>query len=218
LNHVSTFPPIIAAGWSEIIVPLIVFIMYAIGQLLSAKKPGGQQPARPRLPRPQAGGGPPQQPGPVEEKLRGEVEEFLRQMQGNQPAAKPRPQRPGRQPKKSQPVVVRVEQVRPAAVEESFPERRESVQEHVAQHISTKEIATHVRTLGAEVGQADEKLQSHLQERFQHQLGSLVQQGPAEKEKIQRQSAAAEIAQLLRSPNGARQIIIASEILRRPEI
>lgn len=218
MSHVTSFHPIIAADWTEFILPLIVFIMYAIGQLLSAKKPGGNQPPRPRLPRPQGGGGPvAQQPQPVEEQLRGEVEEFLRQMQGKEPRSKPQPQRPGRQTRKQQPVVVRVEQLRPAAVEESAPETRESVQEHVAHHITTKEIASHVTTLGAEVGQADEKLQSHLQEKFQHQLGSLQQKGPTEK-KQQRQSTAAEIAQMLRSPTGVRQIIVASEILRRPEI
>jgi hypothetical protein len=212
---VTSFHPIIAADWTEVILPLIVFIMYAIGQLLSAKKPKGKQPPRPL--RPEAGGGPARQPQPVEEQLRGEVEEFLRQMQGKEARPKPQPQRPGRQTRKQQPVVVRVEQVRPAALEQSVAERRETVQEHVAQHISTKEIASHVTTLGAEVGQADEKLESHLQEKFQHQVGSLQQQqGPVKKK--QQPSTAAEIGQMLRSPTGVRQLIIASEILRRPEI
>ena len=151
----------------------------------------------------------------MEEKLRGEVEEFLRQVKGEQPKPAQAPLRPV--VASQRPVVVKVEQPVETVIE--LEPERVSVQEHVKRHISTAEVAQHATTLGAEVGQADEKLQAHLQERFQHRIGALEprQQQPAEPRR--RHSAAAiEIANLLRSPTGMRQVIIASEILRRPEI
>jgi hypothetical protein len=195
------YTPIIAAGWAEIIGPLVVFIFYILGHLLSGK--GNKPQPQPRIPKPRGAAVPPQQPRTLEEKLRGEVEEFLRQVQGEAP-----------RPAKPQPVVV---MQRPVVVSEIEP-RRESLQEHVAKHISTADVTQHTATLGAEVGLADEKMVAHLQERFQHHVGALEPRQQRAAPQRRQNTAAVEFAQLLRSPNGMRQIIIANEILRRPEI
>ncbi len=197
------FNPLLAAGWGELVVVLIFFMISALGQLLSAKN----KPARPRPPRPQ-GGDAPNKGQELADKLRGEVDDFLREMQGKPPKRK-------KPPKKPEPVIVTVEKTAP--VVKSSDLRRESVQEHVSRHISAVEIARHTSKLGEEVGLADERLESHLQEKFAHKLGSLEhrEQSTAAKAPAIRPSA---IAELLRSPAGMRQAIIASEILRRPEI
>jgi hypothetical protein len=92
------------------------------------------------------------------------------------------------------------------------------VSQHVAQHLSgTAALAQHAQHLGADVALADERMEQHLQERFAHKLGSLVQQSAAPEKRAVASPAAQELVKLLTQPGGARQIIIASEILRRPE-
>ncbi|HYO24350.1 MAG TPA: hypothetical protein VEQ85_05315 [Lacipirellulaceae bacterium] len=93
-----------------------------------------------------------------------------------------------------------------------------SVAEHVAEHLSgVQAIAAHAQTLGSEVAQADERMQAHLQETFTHNLGSLGHQAAAVREAPKRSGASQDFLKLLGSAGGARQIIIAGEILRRPE-
>jgi hypothetical protein len=203
---------ILAAGWMEWVGPVVVFILYAIGQLAmhQGKKPEQQQ-RPPQKPRP-AVGPQQQQPRTLEEKLRSEVEEFLRQVKGE----KPEPAESSRPVVARQPVVVKVEQPVELAVE-SMPQRM-SVQEHVSRHMSTASVIEHATTLGADLSQTDERFQAQLQDRFQHQIGSLEPRQQQRTEAPRRRSAAAaEIAELLRSPQGVRQVIVASEILRRPE-
>jgi hypothetical protein len=81
-----------------------------------------------------------------------------------------------------------------------------------------QQLVQHAQTLGADVAQADERLQQHLQQKFVHTVGTLTplttttgEQRPAAI------SAAQELRALLSRPSGIRQVIIASEILRRPE-
>lgn len=194
--------PIIAAGgWGELIVVLIFFMISALGQLLSAKN----KPKRPRPPRPQ-GGGAANQGQEVADKLRSEVDDFLREMQGKPPKKKP---------PKPKPVVIKVEQ--PVVAEKKIDLRQESVREHVSKHLSTADFAQQTSELGEDVGYADERLEQHLHEKFDHKLGSLEQSVQAVEQKAQERRVE-KIAELLRSPEGMQNAIIASEILRRPEV
>lgn len=194
--------PIFAAGWGELIVVLIFFMISALGQLLSAKN----KPGRPRPPRPQ-GDRAPRKGEELADKLRSEVDDFLREMQGKPPKPKQAPVRP-------KPIMVKVEP--PVPAEQGSDLRRESVRKHVSKHLSTADIAAQSAKLGEDVGLADERLELHLHEKFQHKLGALEhRERPAEKAK---ETRADDIGQFLRSPAGMRQAIIASEILRRPEI
>lgn len=207
------YAPLFAAGWGELVVVLIFFMISALGQLLSAKnKPAAPKPPR-RVPRqgPQGAGqgGAPAAGEERAEKLRGEVEDFLREMQGKPPRPKPKPT-----PK---PVAVKVQPTPPPPPVVQPPGlRRDSVKDHVTRHISTAEIAAHTATLGKDVGFADERMEQHLHERFEHRLGSLERQ--LELPKQAADSRAKDIVDLLRTPEGMRQAVIASEILRRPEI
>lgn len=191
---------IAAGGWGELIVVLIFFMISALGQLLSAKN----KPKRPRPPRPQ-GGGAPNKGQEVADNLRSEVDDFLREMQGKPPKKKPKPK----------PVVIKVEQ--PVVAEKKTDLRQESVREHVSKHLSTADFTQQTDKLGDEIEDADERMEQHLHEKFGHKLGSLEQIVQAVEQKVQ-EKRVQEIAELLRTPAGMRQAIIASEILRRPEI
>jgi len=84
----------------------------------------------------------------------------------------------------------------------------------------TQQIAEHTRRLGAEVDTADEKMEAHLHQIFDHKLGQL-KSSTTEAAVLQTDKAAAElsltqIVQMLRSPSSIRDAVIMSEILRRP--
>jgi hypothetical protein len=221
----AQIPILFAAGWFELI-GVIVFVLYSIGHALLNRQNAPPKP-KPKQPRPQGEWGqqgqfgpqgqmrqqdqmgqqkPPARPKTLEDKLRQEVEQFLRQVQGEEP--KPTPQK--------KPVVVAQ---KPAAArpQPQRQPRRETVQAHVSQHINTTDVTQHLSELGLEVSHADEKMTAHLQEKFQHQLGAFHSSQQPTETRRKRNDAAAEIAKLMRSPQGLRQAILVSEILRRPD-
>lgn len=213
----ADIPILFAAGWFELIAA-IVFILYSIGHALLNRENAGPKP-KPKQPRPQGNfrnqgqmgprgqAGQPPKPKTLEDKLRQEVEQFLRQVQGEEPK-QPTPQKI--------PAVV-AQKPAVARLEPQSQPRRESVPAHVSQHMSTADVTQNLSELGLEVSHADEKMSAHLQEKFQHQLGAFqTSQQPTEARR-RSNDAAAEIAKLLRSPQGMRQVIVASEILRRPD-
>jgi len=85
----------------------------------------------------------------------------------------------------------------------------------VAQHAQA--VAQHAQQLGAEIAQADERMEQHLRERFVHQVGALAPRTPGGERQAAADSVAQELRNLIGRPNGMRQLIIAGEILRRPE-
>jgi hypothetical protein len=222
---------------------LLVMIMGAAGHLLNSKaKP--KPPVRPRPvnppANPAAAGGPGGQPMTLEETLRKEVEEFMRRAQGREPAAPTvrAPQGPPRRPAPQRKPSVAAKTAPP---QRTAPVRRltdapdaqtsarppepvrtaplgAGVGQHVAQHLSgTQAMAAHAQHLGADVAQADERMVSHLQEKFTHQLGALQHQDSAQQRKALRSPAAQALIDLMKQPGGAKQVVLASEILRRPE-
>jgi len=88
--------------------------------------------------------------------------------------------------------------------------------QNVTQH-ALAAVAQHAQQLGAEVAQADERMEQHLRERFVHQVGALTPRTPSGQRQAAANSAAQELRNLLGRPGGTRQLIIAGEILRRPE-
>lgn len=216
------FSPILAADLIQTIFGVVVFILWAIGQYVGSREEAKRKKevGRPREQEPidlaEVAERPvPQRPRNQEDALRSEVEDFLRRAQGKPEEPKPTPVVRQTTPERRRPP--RREKPQPTS---SIPPsiRNEGVGEHVARHLSTDDIAAHTQTLGAKVATADDRLESHLHEKFDHSLGKL---GHVEQVKTvdaeQRNDIAAEVAKMLRSPEGVRQIIIANEILRRPE-
>jgi hypothetical protein len=204
------------------------------------------------------GGGPPPRAATLEEALRREVDEFLRRA-GGQPApaapaappapkkrpaaptaGPPRPQRQGagpplseRQPPPEQRPRAPLRQP-PSQPREAARSEHESVAEHVARRVGTGgPVGQRTTPLGDYIDHSDERMEAHLRERFEHQVGSLGKGGAPASAPLAAGVAAspavasadagpslnaAQLRQLLTRPEGMRQALILSEILRRPEI
>ncbi len=103
----------------------------------------------------------------------------------------------------------------------------ETIANHVAkrlgEHLDKSSLVSSGAQLGAEVGLADEKLESHLHDAFDHRLGSLGARLEGSKdatdlpESTKAPTMASEIAALFRSTKFIRQAVIMSEVLQRPE-
>ncbi len=103
---------------------------------------------------------------------------------------------------------------------------RASVAEHVRSYLVGGKFARETTELGSEVAQADEKMEEHLRERFEHRLGRLgtmggvtasAQPAPApEAPSAAPGGIAAELAAMLRTPASMRQAVVLSEVFTRP--
>jgi len=96
------------------------------------------------------------------------------------------------------------------------------VSQRVAHHLrGPQQISEHARHLGEEVDLADDKLESHLQQTFDHQLGQLKTTASSTAATPHANAApdvtVTELLKMLRSPESVRDAIVMAEILRRPE-
>jgi hypothetical protein len=233
----DTFP-VLLADWEEVvraIVPIVFFVLYGIAQLFQNKvqeqRKKNPLPPRPEPDRWEAKPAPPvavDQPDSITDSLRREVDEFLKRAQGQQqprqapsPPAVTRP--PTRREKKPAPPQTEKRPRTIARPLESDTSAGETVAQHVAQHIgASRAVGQHAEQLAAEIGQTDERMQEHLREKFTQPLGSLTPQvqSPAASEtrpQQARSAAARDLLDMLATPAGMRQAVVASEILRRPK-
>lgn len=231
-NHIVLLA---ADDWWQIVGGLIFMVLYGVGQLLSGRAEGKKRAPRPKQRRPQppaAQPGPPGQPPNQADPLRAEVEEFLRRAQGQpaeqeQLARETRPVRresarsgQGRQrpsePSQRQPAT----QAPPRRISERTPPdeidlRHENVEEHVTRHLSSKGVTERASHLGEEIALADEKIEAHLEKKFEHRLGNLEHR--KEIPVLANLSDAEQLRKLLSDPEGMRQLMVINEVLRRPD-
>jgi hypothetical protein len=124
--------------------------------------------------------------------------------------------------------VVILEPVSPVeaeVVDAELADQPDRLSRGVAQHMrGTQEIAEHTRHLGEEVDLADDKLEAHLHQTFDHKVGDLKKSAmepaatsPSQEARDAPQPGAASIAHLLVNPQNVRNAIILAEILRRPD-
>jgi len=163
-----------------------------------------------------------------------ELENLLKEIaEAQQPAAQrpvpPRPQ-PARQPQGRPAAAPQPQRTRPqrpaqaaadvldAEIVDAAPVRRRAeVTKHVERHLDTSDITAGTTRLGAEVGLADEKVEAHLHEKFDHKLSRM--DDPDDKVGAEAGAAfAARIAEMFRSPQSIQQAFILNEILNRPEL
>ena len=167
---------------------------------------GGAPPPRKSAPPrpPQTPQAPPKQRLAQEQVLRpDEIDPYARkksesQSEPKQKAAPPRPPKPPKQPK-----------------------RRQTIAEHVKRVSDVTDVTDHANQLGAEVGQADERLEARL-EKFDHSMGALdgtatvTDDETAKVEGPDRSQLAIDLLQLFSEPKSIRQSILISEVLKRP--
>ena len=137
-----------------------------------------------------------------------ELENLLRDITEQQPArARPRPsQRPAQQ---------QTLEYLDAEIVEAEP-IHEGIAEHVSQHLDTDDITSRASHLGTAARQADDKLESHIHDKFDRDLSKIDDHLPEEGQPSGGKPAASEIAEMLRNPKSIRQAVILSEILNRP--
>lgn len=248
----ADFPFLFAIGWLEIVIFIVVFIIPLISQMFGGgdeakearrkrQQPRRQPPQEPLHDAPQQGRAPQQGARPQgggRSALESEIEEFLSRAQGSkrrqQPEKKVQPQfeEPAAKPRTLVPP-------RADSGAQTAPRERElgrGVADHVRDHIQSAPISEHAKQLGRDVGQSDEKLEDHIHDVFDHQLGKLNKQETEEPptqgtdsevwessvERRERSDAVQrgrveDIAKMIRDPVSMQQAVILSEILRRPE-
>ncbi|MHB1033152.1 MAG: hypothetical protein ACYC35_03920 [Pirellulales bacterium] len=239
------FAPLLAADIGEVIrvlVIILIVVIPALGQWLNrwaqaaAKRKQLPGPAVPPLP-----GQPPRRPkGAVD----AEVEEFLRRAGGRQAepprrgeGMAPRPPRPARpevrrrEISRQEPMPRRASLAERAVEVELIEEGHggESVEEHVKKGVAERSFAQRTAHLADEVVEAEEAMQSHLQEAFGHKVGRLGGEGatplstpeaPAEsvrREIVETPTTLVGLAALLSDPSQLRHAVVLQEILARPE-
>jgi len=175
------------------------------------------------------------------ESLRNEIEDFVRRAQGKSP--QPNPTVRKRQPARQRPPVRQGEQ-RASGQHSSLREmpppslrsrgvalrsegvalrsegvalRSEGVAEHVSRHIGSSEVAEHAKHIESNLDQTDGQVDLRVHEEFDHPIDSLKHRETSAEQKKPREDFEAEIVAMLSRPEGIRQLIIANEILRRPQ-
>lgn len=142
-----------------------------------------------------------------------ELENLLQEIT-DQGGAKGKPQ-PARRPAPQQPI-----EYLEAEIVEAEPVR-EGVAEHVSHHLDTGDVTSRASQLGSDVGMADDKLEAHLHDKFDHDLSKIDDQLDKESETggpTVGTTKASEIAEMLANPKSIRQAVILSEILNRPHV
>ena len=162
----------------------------------------------------------------VEAQLRAQAEARARGQGQGRPA--PQPQEP---PRRMTPPPPSVQQrTAPVEIIDLEPDTRlgNRVSASVAEHMRhTQEIAAHVDQLGDRVESADEDMQAHMAQVFDHQVGRLRESGkdppapPPPTASVaatveRKESRGSVLADLLLSPQNIRNAILLNEILNRP--
>ena len=161
-----------------------------------------------------------------------DLEEFLRraaeqrtQQTGPKAPAPQRTANPGMQAQiPRQPVVEILDEPVEAEIIEARP--LTNIGAHVNQHQFGVEFSQHAEDLAEGIEQADERLIAHLHDTFDHRVGSMDDSttfvgagGDNVSDPVdvpQKDSQAAEIAEMLRNPQSVRNAVVLSEILARP--
>lgn len=194
------------------LIPVIVVVVFvvlpAIARLLFKVREAAKPP------------GPPGQRPAADKSVFEEIQDFLRkaneaarqqQQQGRRPeASKRRPTAqptPPRQPQR--PVMAE-------AVDQNEEPTGAEVSQHVKKYLETSDFDRRRKQLGAEISQADEKLEKRLHGVFDHQVGRLSDTAATTTAGPEVSSTAAGIFAMLVRPEGLRQAILLNEILQRP--
>jgi hypothetical protein len=169
---------------------------------------------------------------PNDKQIRDEVDEFLRNAGRERPAEKPpEPPRPSRieiidEPAADNPKPRRLidREQHADIVDSRLQEARmlgkgSDVARHVAEHLTAGRLGEHAAQLGHDIEQTDERLEARLKAKFNHRLGRLDDgndPSPTATRNREASPLAAEILDLMQSPEGVRQAIVLNEILTRP--
>lgn len=159
----------------------------------------------------------------IEEFLRRAAELRARQKQG--PAGNAPPRAPT--PAKPAPVKQNVVPPKTVRLQQSIdPVSGDDIAQHVQQHLDTSNYRQSAQQMAAEIRNADDVIEAHMESVFEHKLGALggptsqVQQSTlddvenAARRKAPAPSGVQLAIELLQSPQSARQAFLLSEIMK----
>jgi hypothetical protein len=257
------FQPFLGDGLIDLLakgIPIILFVLWLIGQAVTEKQKQAKKVAAPRPPRPV----PAPEQGPLQPKaqraateIEDEIDAFLRRAAEKKGQAPPQPRREetvillpqkeeARKAQPSMPAAPRKETApargrplskplsskpaggqaasRPSvagakATTSAQPPRSPaaSYQESIRGPLSAP-LSQRQSHLGEVVALADDKIEAHLQQVFQHQVGRLQQSAAIPVREVGGSPIARSVAEMLKSPQGIQQMIVLGEIMRRPEV
>jgi hypothetical protein len=223
----------------EILVIIVIVVITAIGQI-AAKMRKPQPPLGPQAPfGPQAPGGPkpPQQRPQTPKSVKEEIEQFIRRATqqaetGGKPPRQLAPARRVAQSRKDAPLPSSAPAKSPQPIQAQVVRERPvggEVSEHVRKYLDEKEFVQRASSLGGEIAQADDKIEQHLRNVFEHKISHLagragetavapapVPTGFFQDEVPAVSAAGVGLAVLLNNIDNLRQAIVLNEILQRP--
>lgn len=234
---VMSLAPLLAdVDWIRIVILIVFLLGPLLSQMGKQKKrpePGARrEPRRPEPARkPKEGGG--------AKGLEAEIERMLREITGEQPR---RPvKRPQRVRTTSSPATATQSptRTRDSDIDPEAKKRlRQSVAQHVQEHLDAHPPTEHAQTLARTIEASDERVEKHLETAFRHQLGQLEKQAStlpqdagliaegtdaavwtrslSAEAAAHSQSQSQLILNLLRNRENLRDAFIMSEILRPP--
>ena len=99
---------------------------------------------------------------------------------------------------------------------------KETVSDHVARYLDVSDIVDHVDHLAEDIEQADERMEAHLDDVFDHDVGQLSQNRKSVTDEVPQgkdnsSSIARGILKRLQNVDEVRQSIMIAEILKRPD-
>ncbi len=244
---IATAP--LLADISDVIILLVFLGISAVSWLFNQIREAAeraQKQQRPPTVRPPAVGEEIDRSRPVvvqktQDPLADEIEEFLRRAAGRREPGPVAPPAPAKAPvAKAAPIPTLVQRPKPSPplpAGQPIPRAGEyepDVAAQVESRIPASQFDRQVAQLGADLEQTDERMEQHLHDAFDHQLGSLRQRGPAVPQQdrptdatvggvpvtadaLRMALAGLDVHQLLSSPEGMRSAILLSEILQHPD-
>jgi hypothetical protein len=238
--------PLFAADIIQLIIFLFIVVSSIVAQIAKA-----MQERKKRLPAKPRPAVPAQPARDKKSAIEQEIEAFLKKGQGKPAAERSNAERMAAERSKEQRDLRSREQRKPPARRPKTPVRAEaranrpprppvpptlegvapgeSVTSHVQRHVVAGGVGTRDPRLAESIGQADERIESHLQNVFEHRVGRLGQTDRAERGISQGTDAAvwetqtavnplaAQVHAMLASPDQVGAAIVLNEILRRPE-
>ncbi len=171
---------------------------------------------------------------PQTQSIESEIEEFLRQARGDAPASRAAapPVEAVVMEQERAPIRTLSQQTHDVAPVQPGEDFARELSSHVEEHIGKDSISQRDAHLAETVEMADERIEHHLEEVFDHQVGHIAHQDHTEStsevaEGTDSQawqkdgdvpSTADELIELFKSPDSVKKMFIATEIFKRPEI
>lgn len=167
----------------------------------------------------------------IEEFLRRAAERRKQNQQGGgnrpSPAARPEPEPPRQSiarrdvvdPEVVPTIASQSSRPMPSSMPSSHSTSDESIDDHVRRYLNVSDVTEHASHLAEVIENSDERMEAHLDQVFDHDVGKLGS-GRGTTDELEREFASNKIAedllQLFRSPESIRQSILVAEILKRP--